>query len=636
MKRLFSIFPRLPNVVNIMTPRVPGVEGYRLKWAENFDQSPQLLLTSTNIGFLDPNVDRQKLSVQPLEDQIRIVFDPASYGIPDGIAFWMQFVTVTNGVEGTPGAMTLVLPASFISSTGLILIAGTPIGTQQLDLPLMRDFNFQCDADIEIGTEDGGATFNVPGSTTETHSLSFLGSLATIYVSGGAFSMSARLALGVDLQPSTQDGTSIVPTPSVPGQPSVMGTSTEVPHADHRHGLPPFGEISGTFAEGDDERLSDDRVASGLRTAAGVVSVSTAAAPSAGQVLTAQGPTAASWTTVAGGGGVTSTIDPLGSIPGQPSAIGTSDEASRADHAHEIPIFGSTAGAFAEGNDPRLFDDRTSTGLRTAQQTIVSTVAADTPATNAVLTATSSNTATWKMPLALSNVAPAAVKPQTASAGASPSASRLDHLHDVVTAAPAALLIASTVVAGTAASLSRSDHVHAMPGAGTPVALTLAGASAAGSAATLARSDHVHALPATAAALALTVGGASAVGSAATLARSDHLHGLPPFGSSAGNLVEGVDPRLSNDRTASGVRTASSVVVVSAAVAPSAGQALVASGPAAASWASVSATIRDDPATEFDVGDKVISNALDPVGPQDVATRAYVDAAIAAAIAALG
>jgi len=303
MNRLFSVFPRLPHVVNIITARVPGVDGYRLKWAENFDLPPQPLLTATNVGFLDPNVDRSRLSVQALEDQIRIVFDPASYGIPDGIAFWMQFVTVTGGVEGTPGAMTLVLPASFISTTGLIFIAGAPTGTQQLDLPLMRDFTFQCDGDIEIGTEEGGQTFKVPGSATEIHSLSFLGSLATIYVTGGAFSMSARLALGASLEPSNQDGTTIVPTPSIPGQPSVIGTSTEVAHADHRHGLPPFGNVAGTFAEGSDPRLSNDRTASGLRTTSGVVTVSSAVPPTAGQALVASGPTAASWTTVAGGGG---------------------------------------------------------------------------------------------------------------------------------------------------------------------------------------------------------------------------------------------------------------------------------------------------------------------------------------------
>jgi len=56
---------------------------------------------------------------------------------------------------------------------------------------------------------------------------------------------------------------------------------------------------------GDDSRLSDDRTASGLRTASTVVSVSAASAPTSGQVLTATGGTAATWQTPAGGSGHT-------------------------------------------------------------------------------------------------------------------------------------------------------------------------------------------------------------------------------------------------------------------------------------------------------------------------------------------
>lgn len=53
-----------------------------------------------------------------------------------------------------------------------------------------------------------------------------------------------------------------------------------------------------------DSRLSDDRIASGIRTASTVVSVSGATAPTANQILTASAPNAASWVTHAGLGGV--------------------------------------------------------------------------------------------------------------------------------------------------------------------------------------------------------------------------------------------------------------------------------------------------------------------------------------------
>ena len=62
------------------------------------------------------------------------------------------------------------------------------------------------------------------------------------------------------------------------------------------------GTASGTVAAGDDSRLTNDRTASGLRTASSVVSVSAASAPTAGQVLTATSGTAAAWATPATGG----------------------------------------------------------------------------------------------------------------------------------------------------------------------------------------------------------------------------------------------------------------------------------------------------------------------------------------------
>jgi hypothetical protein len=75
------------------------------------------------------------------------------------------------------------------------------------------------------------------------------------------------------------------------------GAATSAARSDHQHALPAFGSSAGTFAQGNDVRLSDDRTASALRTASTVVSVSAAAAPTAGQVLTATSDAAATWQT---------------------------------------------------------------------------------------------------------------------------------------------------------------------------------------------------------------------------------------------------------------------------------------------------------------------------------------------------
>lgn len=57
------------------------------------------------------------------------------------------------------------------------------------------------------------------------------------------------------------------------------------------------GTGAGTVAAGDDSRMTNDRTASGLRSATTVVSVSAATAPTSGQYLRASSSTAASWVT---------------------------------------------------------------------------------------------------------------------------------------------------------------------------------------------------------------------------------------------------------------------------------------------------------------------------------------------------
>jgi hypothetical protein len=192
MNRLFSIRRRRPHYVDLWTPKQTGVDGYRLKWGANFSTAPTTFLTSTNVGFRDSNIHQGLVDSQPLGDQVRIVFDPTTYSIPDSNSFWLQFVPVTNGVEGTPGAMTLVLPPN-MGNTSLITIAGTPTGTQQLDLPMVRNIIVQNAAALSVSVESGGAVYTVPGSATESHDLGFLGQVSTLYVNGGAFSLTASL-----------------------------------------------------------------------------------------------------------------------------------------------------------------------------------------------------------------------------------------------------------------------------------------------------------------------------------------------------------------------------------------------------------------------------------------------------------
>jgi len=81
----------------------------------------------------------------------------------------------------------------------------------------------------------------------------------------------------------------------VPGNIGATGTAPTLSKSDHIHGLPPFGSTAGSFCEGSDSRLSDDRIAYALRTSSTIVTVSGATAPAAGQILTATSSTGAIW-----------------------------------------------------------------------------------------------------------------------------------------------------------------------------------------------------------------------------------------------------------------------------------------------------------------------------------------------------
>lgn len=180
-------------------------------------------------------------------------------------------------------------------------------------------------------------------------------------------------------------------------------------------------------SSGNESQMTDGGTlnAGALITATGVVDVSASPAPSVGQALVATSATTATWQTVSSlaltstppvavdagtaalGVATTaakgdhkhsvSTAGPTALTVGGSNVTGTSNNLSRADHVHSLPAFGSTSGTFAEGNDARLSNDRTASGLRSAT-TVVSVSGATAPSSGQALVATSSTTATWQTP----------------------------------------------------------------------------------------------------------------------------------------------------------------------------------------------------------------------------------------------
>jgi hypothetical protein len=411
------------------------------------------------------------------------------------------------------------------------------------------------------------------------------------------------------------------------GGSNAEGSSTNLARADHTHALPDFGTTAGTFAEGNDARLSDSRTP---------LSHAASHLPDGGDALATAAPAVGS---VEVGGiadiGVANSFSRSDHIhtvsAGTPVSIGTANSAGaattfvRSDHVH---AHGDLAGGTLHANA----STSVAGFMSAADKTKLDGVAAS--ATNTPLTA----------------VAPVNVTKAAAVVGVATAAARADHKHDVTTAAAVALTVGIANAEGVSTSLARADHTHAIS-AGTPVSIGTANAEGAGT--TFARSNHVHAhgdqtvgtlhaavtttvngfmiaadkvkldgiaasatntpltasAPvnvtkaaavvgvataaaradhkhdvATAAAVTLAVGGANAEGVSTSLSRADHTHALPAFGTTVGTFCQGNDARLSDDRTASGLRTATTIVSISAAAAPAAGNILAATSSTAAAW----------------------------------------------------
>jgi hypothetical protein len=139
-----------------------------------------------------------------------------------------------------------------------------------------------------------------------------LGVLRQLDTSAYAINGTVYVATGGGLTPTRPSGTSdlvqnigrVIRVNGSTGEILVLGPgrTNDVPNSIAYTTLP-VGTTAGTIAAGDDSRLTNDRTASGLRTATTVVDVSSASAPSAGQVLTATSGTAATWQDPAGGTG---------------------------------------------------------------------------------------------------------------------------------------------------------------------------------------------------------------------------------------------------------------------------------------------------------------------------------------------
>lgn len=272
-----------------------------------------------------------------------------------------------------------------------------------------NDTRFTATATPQTVNVTGAATGTGPRMAFEDHNHSVsVGSPAVLAIG-------SITAAGVATSLSKSDHVHQMPTfgavvASTVGGVNVDGVSVSVSHADHVHSLPAFGTTVGTFTQGNDTRFT----ATATPQTVTVTGAATGTGPRMAfedhnHSVSTGSPAALAIGGVTAAGVATSLAksdhahqmptfgSPVATVVGGANTDGTSASVSHADHVHALPAYGSIAGTFCQGNDARLSDDRTASGLRTAT-TVVSISGATAPTAGQILKATSGTGANWQQP----------------------------------------------------------------------------------------------------------------------------------------------------------------------------------------------------------------------------------------------
>ena len=209
---------------------------------------------------------------------------------------------IAAGATNTP--ISLTAPVNVTKSTAS---AGT--ATQAAAQDHKHDISTAAAGTITFQSAAEGSATSLARSD-HVHALAAPGAPADVTKATAATGSSSSVARA----DHKHDVSTAAASANPPGTASAEGSATSLARSDHAHGLAAFGSAAGTFCQGNDSRLSDDRTASGLRTASTIVVISSATAPTVGQTLVATASNAASWQSISASYPYSNEVTGAGSI----------------------------------------------------------------------------------------------------------------------------------------------------------------------------------------------------------------------------------------------------------------------------------------------------------------------------------
>lgn len=191
--RDFSFIRHRPGFCDLLLTKQAGADAYSLEWDPNFDGVFTPFLSVSSLGHIDDSLIGFPRDLVNRVDNIRVVFDPKNYSIPENTTYWLRVTPSTGGVPGTPGMPGMIVPD--VGGYKMLVIKGlAPSGASianslRLDFPRtvcdIRVVNLDTTNTLYVATEEGGAEYEASTSVDAYPMSNILGATPHLLVRGG-------------------------------------------------------------------------------------------------------------------------------------------------------------------------------------------------------------------------------------------------------------------------------------------------------------------------------------------------------------------------------------------------------------------------------------------------------------------